>query len=527
MRSSPPEAQGGPPPEGKSIAGLPAGILGGALTSAWAEVKSQRNKGEFAEYVNDPVGFIEDVLGCKLWGAEDSPTGRPGQKEIAQAFADHDDVAWGTCHGAGKTWLLARLCLWFWLTRPESIVLSTAPKHEQVKNLLWREIREAHANSHKPLPGDVQVQKAEMPGHPRWYMVGFATDTPKGQDAAVTAQGVHATGGLFFVADEASGVPDGVFNTARGYRTGGNAKRAYIGNQNNRQGQFFAALHNETSNFQKFQTSALDVPEFIGGHRLMAPEWVTDMQAECGKDYENNPMYQVQVLGIPPTSDTHSLIPLTLLEENAELHPQSMGRTIGVDIARLGEDKCVAFLNDRGRLKARYEWSKARTHESAEIITQLMIRWEVSEAGAVKVDASGVGGGVVDDLHRRGIYVDAIDFGAGPQNDWERLIGRTVKFKNRRSELHYIYMKMMQQHMIAVPERYETAWQDTVSLHQIPDENGFFRIEPKDQMKKRIGRSPDDSDAILCSLSQMGGSNGLQGTGQVHRRRRRIKTRRR
>lgn len=503
----------------------PLAEIGGAIVHAWDRVQVQRRKGEFEKYRDDPVGFIEKVLGKTPWGAAESPTGKPGQREIAQAIADFDDIAWATCHGAGKTTLLTWICLWFWTTRPNSIVVSTAPTHKQVEGLLWREIRDAHANSATPLPGIVLTQKADMPGYPSWYMEGFSTDTPKGAQAAVTAQGKHAKGGLLLVVDEASGVPEGVFNTARGYRTGGGVKRVYIGNQNMRQGSFHDALHSESSTFQKFQTSAFDVPQFIAGHELMRPKWIEEMRQECGPDPDSNPMYQVQVLGLPPSSDQDSLISLSLLEENADLNPLSMGRTIGVDIARMGKDKCVAYLNDRGRIKARHEWEQTRTHESAEIIVQLMKRWDVPDATDVKVDGTGVGGGVVDDLFRRGLYVEYVDFGAGPKGDWEEIIGTTVNFPKqgggRRHELHYVFQKLMRLRLLSIPARYKQAWADAVSLRLVNDRQMRWKVEDKPTMKARIGRSPDDTDAILCSLSRAGVTEKVVGTGAVFRRRRR------
>lgn len=257
----------------------------------------------------------------------------------------------------------------------------------------------------------------------------------------------------------------------------------------------------------------------------MAPTWIKEMQVECGPDYNSNPMYQVQVLGIPPTSDQDSLIPLSLLEENADLNPLSMGRTIGVDIARLGKDKCVAYLNDRGRIKARHEWEQARTYESAEIIVQLMKRWNVPDATDVKVDGTGVGGGVVDDLFKRGLYVEYVDFGSGPQGDWEEIIGTTVNFPKqgggRRHELHYIFQKLLRLRLLAIPSRYQKAWSDAVSLRLLDDKSGRWKVEDKPTMKARIGRSPDDTDAILCSLSRAGVKEKVQGTGAVFRRRRR------
>lgn len=476
-----------------------------------------RGSGDFARYRDDPVAFSEDILGRPLWGAADSPTGRPGQMEVARALADPNviDVAWGTCHGVGKTFFEANMALWWWCTRKDSIVVTTAPKWDQVKDLLWREIREAHKGARVQLPGIVTTVRAEMIGAPRWFMFGFSTDTPKGQETAVKAQGLHAKGGLLFLADEASGVPEPTYKTSNGYMTGGNAKRLLCGNQNHRYGTFFDALHSPTTDFSSFQTSAFDVPEEFNGQQLMSPAWIEKMKRECGPNYEESPLYQVQVKGQPPTSDAHGLISIDLLQQNEGLQPALEFRSIGVDIARFGDDKSVAYLNDRGRIKARHQWEHARTNESATIIRQLMEKWDVPNAEDVHVDSTGLGAGVVDDLFNSGYYVDPVEFGAGPSEDWDDVLDYDLyEFRNRRCELHFIAWKLLQLGWLSIPKRYQQAWADAIAIRLLPDDR-YFKVESKQKMKERIGRSPDDLDAILCSLSKASVAQSYEGEGFV------------
>ena len=92
----------------------------------------------------DPVFFIEQVLGSQLWSK---------QKEICYAVRDHERVAVPASFGVGKTYLAARLALWFLFGFREAKVVSTAPTLRQVKDLLWAEIRHAYQKSHVKLGG--------------------------------------------------------------------------------------------------------------------------------------------------------------------------------------------------------------------------------------------------------------------------------------------------------------------------------------------------------------------------------------
>src|SRR5688572_17954582 len=87
---------------------------------------------ERASYVSLPVEFAKEVLGATPWER---------QEAILEALRDHSRVTVCSAHGVGKTWVAAAATLWFLYTREPAIVLTTAPTHRQVKEILWREIR--------------------------------------------------------------------------------------------------------------------------------------------------------------------------------------------------------------------------------------------------------------------------------------------------------------------------------------------------------------------------------------------------
>src|SRR5436189_77512 len=110
-------------------------------------------------------------------------------------------------------------------------------------------------------------------------------------------QGLHSESVLVIV-DEASGVDEAIYESIEGILTGPNAKLLLIGNPNSPSGTFFQS--HQSALYQSFHISALDVPE-----RLLPPGWREERLAEWGED---NPAYQVRVLGEFPDQAEDSLV---------------------------------------------------------------------------------------------------------------------------------------------------------------------------------------------------------------------------
>ena len=138
---------------------------------------------------NDPLWFLRRVLGCQYL--------TPQQIEVIESVKLNRRTAVTAGNSVGKTWLSARLALWFLYSFPRSKVISTAPTLNQVINLLWRELRQAHTQAKFPLGGEVfktQINLAED-----WFAIGFSTNE------ATNFQGFHAPR-VMVIFDEATGI---------------------------------------------------------------------------------------------------------------------------------------------------------------------------------------------------------------------------------------------------------------------------------------------------------------------------------
>ena len=163
-------------------------------------------------YSPDPVGFVRDVLGLDPWRK---------QVEILEAVRDHSRVTVRACHGVGKTFIAAGTGLWWLLAFPNAVVVTTAPTGRQVKELLWREIRRMHRKSRQVLPGDVRETSVKVSDDV--YALGFSTDESD------RFQGFHSRH-LLIIVDEASGLPESIYESIDGCLTTIGSHLLLIGN---------------------------------------------------------------------------------------------------------------------------------------------------------------------------------------------------------------------------------------------------------------------------------------------------------
>lgn len=448
-------------------------------------------------------------------------------------ISDHQYTAIASATGIGKTYNFAGLFLYFLNCWEDSIVLTTATTWTQVRSQLWREIRLAHAESRIPLPGSPLQTELELGA--KWYGLGISTRKPESiagfhAKAAVGAETLaagaddfdldpdflawwakHRAGDaeapVFVLVDEASGVPDELFFALDGLMTNPGSKMALSGNPLALSGRHYEAFHPPMGTdlddwpWETLRISAFDAPE-----EIVDRKWIDHMRRTCGPSPEKNPHYMSRVLGQHPTSSDKALFPMVLLEIASEIVPKFGGRHIGVDIGRTG-DKCVAVLTVDGRVASLHAWSPGMSGgdlmRSARIIRKLAKGWDVP-ARNVHVDVTGMGWGVYDRLWEYSFGVDAVNFGAGIEEDWRDVLGHSPPLRTRRQELHWLALRCFQEGFLSVPkdDRYAPIWSDLTAIERRFDGKDAMIVESKDAYKERVGRSPDYSDALLCSLSR-------------------------
>lgn len=172
---------------------------------------------------------------------------------------------------------------------------------------------------------------------------------------------------------------------------------------------------------------------------------------------------------------------------------EAMGREIddegaievGVDVARLGGDRTV-FVKRKGLKEiGRASFTKKRTTEVCDLLVNFI---GADKDVLIKIDDTGVGGGVTDEMIARGYNVIPINFGAKASNP--------DKYPNLISEAWFYLQSIIDNISIAndkdlLVELSNREWK--------MDSKGRRGVESKDDYKKRGFRSPDLADStILC-----------------------------
>ena len=139
---------------------------------------------------------------------------------------------------------------------------------------------------------------------------------------------------------------------------------------------------------------------------------------------------------------------------------------------------------------------------------------EVRDKAPIHVDVIGVGGSVVDHLRGLNIHVEAINGAdAAPVGATDKASGR-LKFRNMRAFLYWQFRESLDpkhgDNLALPPDSKLKA--DLCSVHWKLTAGGVL-IESKEDIIKRLGRSPDDGDAVIyCSVNTVK-STGKDGVG--------------
>lgn len=457
------------------------------------------------DILEDHEAFITHGLGSVLWEK---------QLEIVRAVQKYDVVAVRSCHAIGKSFTSARIALAFLYAWPESIVWTTAPTARQVYNILWREIRGAHEASVTPLGG--QMLKTRLELLPQWYAFGFATKD------GVSFQGLHAKSGrILGIVDEAPGVSEEIMEGSEGTLTSEHAKLLMLGNPNKRSGYFYDSFKNPK--VHKIKISAYDTPNFIAngiknaddliafdkahgienakivaGH-LITPKFALAILLRYGRTSTN---FLVRVEAEFPTSASDTLITLDMIEAAMQREVEvleSDQEVIGVDPARFGDDRTAIIVRIGLKVVEKVIITKM---DNGEVAGRVLVLKRKYKNAKIIVESNGLGGGVIDFLTHYLKDEKAAGRSPFPKSDIvevntaEKAIDHE-KYQNVRAELWDNMAEWLKEG--SVPD--DEDFREGADVKYFFTSKGKMQIEDKDDIKKRIGKSPDVLDALAVTFS--------------------------
>lgn len=193
---------------------------------------------------------------------------------------------------------------------------------------------------------------------------------------------------------------------------------------------------------------------------------------------------------------------LDLFTNTAELSEQ---KYMVVDAARFGGDRIQITCWKGLHLYKRLTKTMQGTDKTEEDIRDLEIKEKIPRSH-VLVDEDGIGGGIVD--HLKGCK--GFTANSRPVNE--------ENFENLKSQCAYKLAELVNQRKIQITETDETEKSRLIEeLEQLKakdaDKDGKRKIIPKDEVKEKLGRSPDYSDCLLMRMYfELKKSNGYVPT---------------
>lgn len=429
----------------------------------------------------DPVSFVREVFGAEpdQW-----------QADVLMDFAKYQRVAMQSSKGTGKSTILA-WCAWnFLVTRLSPKIVATSISYDNLSDGLWTEMAKWQNKSpllkHQFEWTKTRISHRDFPE--TWFM--SARTWSKSGDTGSQADslaGIHSDY-VLFILDEAGGIPDGVMAAAEaGLASGIETKIIIAGNPTHLEGPLFRAATNERHLWRVTEiTSDPDNPKRSSRVSL---QWAKEQRDKYGVD---SPWYIVNVLGRFPPSSINSLlgpdeVSAAMKRECSEDAYNWAQKRLGVDVARFGVDRTVIFPRQGLRAFKPVTLQGSRTPEIAARIMAAKIKWG-SEAEFID-GTGGFGSGVVDALLQAGGSPHEIHFSGKPIDP---------AYLNKRAEMWFNMAEWIRRGGI-LPNLPELARELTAPQYTFV--NGKFQLEPKDQIKERLGFSPDLADS-LCFVGE-------------------------
>ena len=223
------------------------------------------------------------------------------------------------------------------------------------------------------------------------------------------------------------------------------------------------------------------------------PEEIKYLAEKCRR--ENPDDFEHIWMGAPATLGNRKLIDAQTIRKvtETELYNSSSPLIIGIDVARFGDDKSV-FCFRRGRLCS--EFKCFDKFDNVAVANQATHYIREYKPARVFIDAGGVGGGVVDILNDRGFkkIVRAVMFGAKALAD--------DRYHNRRAEMWDELRQWLQSVPAVKIPADENLCTELVAVNKKYDSRGRLQLEEKDEIKRRLGRSPDMADALALTFAE-------------------------
>ena len=423
-------------------------------------------------YENDPIGFVENVLEAKPL---------PWQKDFLQAIARKERrISVRAGHGVGKSTACSWALIWHMTTRFPQKSVVTAPTSAQLFDALYSELK-AWINKLPPVlreSYEVFSDRIVLKGAPESSFISARTSSSERPEALA---GVHSEH-VLLVVDEASAVPEAVFEAAAGSMSGHSASTILISNPTRNSGLFYKTHHDLASDWCRMHVSCLNIP-------LVSADFVSQIKATYGD--ESN-AFRIRVLGEFALADDDTLIPAELVDGaiSRDISINSSEPLVfGLDVARFGSDR-TALVKRKGNVVVEVKsWGGLDTMQ---VVGAIVNEAKLDRPDEICVDTIGLGSGVADRLRELGMNVRDVNVAESS--------AMNPNANKLRDELWLAVKEWLATKSVKLPAD-DQLRHELVAPRYTFTSSGKVQVESKDSMRKRGMRSPDLADALCLSFA--------------------------
>jgi hypothetical protein len=456
---------------------------------------------EIGSYAHDPLGF---VLFAFPWGEAgtviEKETGpEPWQRDvlgqIGSSLAGASDavrIAVASGHGVGKSALVAWVIVWALATFRDTRGVVTANTAAQLRTKTWPELtkwlRLAVCADWFEITATA-IASVE-PVHERTWRIDAVPWNLRSTEAFA---GLHNQGRRLFVAfDEASAIPDLVWETIEGALTDRDTEILWLatGNPTRNTGRFRECFGRFRHRWQRHQVDGRKVS-------LTDRNEIARWAADYGDDSD---FFRVRVKGEFPRGGALQFIDGETVDEATRRPAESHLRQpliMGVDCARGGDDQSAIWFR-RGLDARTIPAIKLRVRDLMVLAGKVAEQAVRHRAAAVFIDEGGIGAGVVDRVRQMlpGFLVVGINFGS--RADRYTLGDGMPLTANKAAEMWASMREWLRTG--AIPDDPELKGELTGREYGFNLHNAI-QLERKEDMKKRGLSSPDNADGLALTFA--------------------------
>ena len=451
-----------------------------------------------------------------------------------QGLAEWNPVAIESATGTGKTYFLARVVLWFLDCWKDSLVATFAPKLQQLETQLWKEIRKIFHKFKKIRPHSRIYRKLKLVVDEReydenaedgegsldgWMAIGYPTQVQSGEESATGAQGLHRKD-MLLIAEETPGIKSAVITAMEETCTADHNLILAVGNPDSE----LDTLHTFASHpyVTDIRISGEDHPNVVSGKTLV-PGAVTrkKLRERREKNGADSTIYLSRGRGIAPSQGKESLIRISWIKE--ALIYDTKGFTpdkksvnaLGMDVSDSEEgdktslaygeknlltdlisfhcndpiDLCYNLIYDESKLQI-YEKREERSIRRFDIPT---IHSRKIQPASVGIDTVGIGRTHYHTLAKKRIKVTPLEGG---------VLKKALKeehFVSLRDQMWWALRNDLREGNIAIFIKNNSTRDALCKQLTAPKfwiQGKGIRVEPKSEVKKRLGLSPDLGDSV-------------------------------